>query len=97
MEQVTAVLAQMMETIRGMQTQQANLQRALLEQGTKPVSGINLQPYDEINESFSSYLQRLHNYVTLKGGRHYKITNIFKLHWSAILSSFKKHYGTKYT
>ncbi|CAK1601575.1 unnamed protein product [Parnassius mnemosyne] len=41
MEQVTAVLAQMMETIRGMQTQQANLQRALLEQDRKvdPVVG----------------------------------------------------------
>lgn len=67
MEQITQVLAQMMETMQGMQVQQANLQRALFEQGTKPVSGINLQPYDEINESFSSYLQRLQNYITLKG------------------------------
>lgn len=68
MEGLAQVLNQMMETMRGMQIQQANLQSALQNQvqPSKTISGITLQPYDEINEAFSTYLQRLQNYITLK-------------------------------
>ncbi|GBP52474.1 hypothetical protein EVAR_32030_1 [Eumeta japonica] len=59
--QLGQVLSQMMETMKGMQLQQA------LQSSDKTVGGITLQPYDEQNESFSSYLQRLQNYITLKG------------------------------
>lgn len=45
--QITHVLETMMETMRSMQVQQASLQTALLNQGTKSVSGITLQPFDE--------------------------------------------------
>lgn len=65
-QQLGQVLSQMMETMRGMQLQQAQLQQAL-QNNERTVSGITLQPYDENNESFSSYLQRLQNYITLKG------------------------------
>ncbi|GBP51893.1 Uncharacterized protein K02A2.6 [Eumeta japonica] len=64
--QLGQVLSQMMETMKGMQLQQAQLQQAL-QSSDKTVGGITLQPYDEQNESFSSYLQRLQNYITLKG------------------------------
>lgn len=68
-KQLAQVLAQMAETMRGLQTQQANLQQALIinqdKQNTN-ISGINLQPYDEVNETFESYIQRLQNYITLK-------------------------------
>ncbi|XP_045455951.1 uncharacterized protein K02A2.6-like [Melitaea cinxia] len=65
-QQLGQVLSQMMETMRGMQLQQVQLQQAL-QTSDKTVSGITLQPYDENNESFSTYLQRLQNYISLKG------------------------------
>ncbi|XP_028164865.1 uncharacterized protein K02A2.6-like [Ostrinia furnacalis] len=55
--QLAHVLTKMLETMARMQEQQQN----------NSVSGISLQPYDEINESFDSYLQRLENYINLKG------------------------------
>ncbi|CAH2088637.1 unnamed protein product [Euphydryas editha] len=66
MEQLGQVLSPMMETMRGMQLQQVQLQQAL-QTSDKTVSGITLQPCDENNESLSSYLQRLQYYITLKG------------------------------
>ncbi|XP_045500051.1 uncharacterized protein K02A2.6-like [Colias croceus] len=65
-QQLGQVLSQMLETIRGIQVQQAQLQQQL-QNTDKSVSGITLQPYDENNESFASYLQRLENYINLKG------------------------------
>lgn len=68
--QLAHVLSKMMDTMTNLQEQQNKLQQSLSNQGntsTSTVSGITLQPYDEINESFDSYLQRLQNYITLKG------------------------------
>lgn len=63
--QLAQVLSQIMETMRGMQAQQASLQTALQGQDiqSRNVGGITLQPYDEDNETVTSYLQRLENYI----------------------------------
>ncbi|XP_052748659.1 uncharacterized protein K02A2.6-like [Galleria mellonella] len=69
--QFTQLMASLAETLRTVQNQQAQMQTMFMQQqqttSNNTVSGIVLQPYDELHESFGSYIQRLNNYINLKG------------------------------
>ncbi|XP_052749474.1 uncharacterized protein K02A2.6-like [Galleria mellonella] len=69
--QFTQLMSSLAETLRTVQNQQAQMQTMFMQQqqttSNNTVSGIVLQPYDELHESFGSYIQRLNNYINLKG------------------------------
>lgn len=69
MEELGKLMTQLVETLKGLQNQQASLEQSLMNQpgsSKSSIGGIQLQAYDETNETFDSYIQRLQNYINLK-------------------------------
>ena len=67
--EMETLLAELVHTLKNVQVQQERLTSHVMDRSDQPqidTRGIYLQPYDELNESFEIYLQRLQNYLALR-------------------------------